>query len=166
MLCARLRRRARRSLAALPSRTADAAERGAGRACCFRPAPGRRASTELLADICAVAGVPPTGCASTRGAGGIRHVIVIGIRHSLARGNCARRTVGNRKLIYNIHSSVPTSNGYLSLCRLYFSLLLSLPAVPAPRLAGRRGTGPDLLNWGLPGGGVKSAKVAPTPYVY
>ena len=25
--------------------------------------------------------------------------------------------------------------------------------------------GPDLLKWGLPGGGVKSAKVAPTPYV-
>ena len=24
----------------------------------------------------------------------------------------------------------------------------------------------DLLKWGLPGGGVKSAKVAPTPYVY
>ena len=23
-----------------------------------------------------------------------------------------------------------------------------------------------LLKWGLPGGGVKSAKVAPTPYVY
>ena len=26
--------------------------------------------------------------------------------------------------------------------------------------------GPDLLKWGLPGGGIKSAKVAPTPYVY
>ena len=26
--------------------------------------------------------------------------------------------------------------------------------------------GPDLLKWGLPGGGVKSAKVALTPYVY
>ena len=26
--------------------------------------------------------------------------------------------------------------------------------------------GSDLLKWGLPGGGVKSAKVAPTPYVY
>ena len=32
---------------------------------------------------------------------------------------------------------------------------------------GLRSTGgPDLLKWGLPGGGVKSAKVAPTPYVY
>ena len=26
--------------------------------------------------------------------------------------------------------------------------------------------GPDLLKWGVPGGGIKSAKVAPTPYVY
>ena len=24
--------------------------------------------------------------------------------------------------------------------------------------------GPDLLKWGLPGGGIKSAKVAPIPY--
>ena len=32
---------------------------------------------------------------------------------------------------------------------------------------GLRSTGgPDLLKWGLPGGGVKSAKVAPTPHVY
>ena len=32
---------------------------------------------------------------------------------------------------------------------------------------GLRSTGGlDLLKWGLPGGGVKSAKVAPTPYVY
>ena len=32
---------------------------------------------------------------------------------------------------------------------------------------GLRSTGgPDLLKWGLPGGGIKSAKVAPTPYVY
>ena len=32
---------------------------------------------------------------------------------------------------------------------------------------GLRSTGgPDLLKWGLHGGGVKSAKVAPTPYVY
>ena len=32
---------------------------------------------------------------------------------------------------------------------------------------GLRSTGgPDLLKWGLPGGGVKSAKVAPIPYVY
>ena len=32
---------------------------------------------------------------------------------------------------------------------------------------GLRSTGgPDLLKWGLPGGGVKSAKVAATPYVY
>ena len=32
---------------------------------------------------------------------------------------------------------------------------------------GLRSTGgSDLLKWGLPGGGVKSAKVAPTPYVY
>ena len=31
---------------------------------------------------------------------------------------------------------------------------------------GLRSTGgPDLLKWGLPGGGIKSAKVAPTPYV-
>ena len=123
MLCARLRRRARRSLAALPSRAADAAERGAGRACCFRPAPVRRASTELLADICAVAGMPPAGCASTRGAGGIRHVIVIGrlalgitLRlkyRTVARGNraaarrCAtyyRAQVKTRVLVYSIVS--------------------------------------------------------------
>ena len=32
---------------------------------------------------------------------------------------------------------------------------------------GLRSTGgPDLLKWGVPGGGIKSAKVAPTPYVY
>ena len=32
---------------------------------------------------------------------------------------------------------------------------------------GLRSTGgPDLLKWGLPGEGIKSAKVAPTPYVY
>ena len=31
---------------------------------------------------------------------------------------------------------------------------------------GLRSTGgPDVLKWGLPGGGSKSAKVAPTPYV-
>ena len=31
---------------------------------------------------------------------------------------------------------------------------------------GLRSTGgPDLLKWGVPGGGIKSAKVAPTPYV-
>ena len=32
---------------------------------------------------------------------------------------------------------------------------------------GLRSTGgPDLLKWSIPGGGVKSAKGAPTPYVY